>query len=61
MGANETYSEVKRQINVRNRDVITNAQSPDKWYSTLKPAVSGLSLSLPMLVGNDWCAESVGA
>ena len=28
-----------------------NVQSPHKWWSTLKSAVSGLSLSLPLLVG----------
>ena len=36
-----------------------NAQSPHKWWSTLKSAVFGLSLSLPPLVGEmlDWCAS----
>ena len=28
-----------------------NAQSPHKWWSTLKSAVFGLSSSLPLLVG----------
>ena len=32
-------------------DVLTNAQSPRKWWSTLKSAVFGLSSSLPPLVG----------
>ena len=47
---NENYSEAKRQFSVRNRDVLINAQSPHKWWSTLKSAVFGLSLSLPSLV-----------
>ena len=51
VGANETYSEAKRQFSSRNRDVIMNAQSPQKWWSTLKSAVFGLSLSLTPLVG----------
>ena len=49
--ANETYSEAKRQFSARNRDVLMNAQSPHKWWSTLKSAVFGLSSSLPPLVG----------
>ena len=48
---NETYSEDKRQFSVRNRDDLMNAQSPPKWWSTLKSAVLGLSSSLPPLVG----------
>ena len=28
VGANETYSEAKRQFSARNRDVLVNAQSP---------------------------------
>ena len=51
MRANETYSEAKRQFSARNRDVLMNAQSSHKWWSTLKSAVFGLSLSLPLLVG----------
>ena len=49
--ANETYSEAKCQFSPRNRDVLINAQSPHKWWSTLKSAVFGLSSSLPPLVG----------
>ena len=51
--ANETYSEAKRQFGARNMDVLMNAQSPHKWWSTLKSAVFGsrLSSSLPPLVG----------
>ena len=49
--ANETYSEAKRQFSDRNRDVLTNVQSPHKWWSTLNSAVFGSSLSLPPLVG----------
>ena len=39
-----------------------NAQSPHKWWSTLKSAVFGLSLSLPLLVGEGGglVRESVG-
>ena len=33
--ANKTYSEAKRQFSARNRDVLMNAQSPHKWWSTL--------------------------
>ena len=51
MRANNTYSEAKRQFIARNRDVLMNAQSPDKWWSTLESAVFGLSSSLPPLVG----------
>ena len=51
MIANETYSETKRQFSARNRDVLINAQSPHKWWSTLKSVVFGLSSSLPSLVG----------
>ena len=47
MKANETYSEAKRQFSARDRDVLLNAQSPHKWWST----VFGSSSSLPPLVG----------
>ena len=59
---NETYSEAKRQFSARNRDVLMNAQSPHKWWSTLKSAAFGLSLSLPPLVGGGGglVCESVG-
>ena len=49
--ANETYLDAKRQFSARNRDVLMNAQSPHKWWSTHKSAVFGLSSSLPSLVG----------
>ena len=49
--AKESYSEAKHQFSVRNRDFLMNAQSPHKWWSTLKSAVNGLSSSLPPLVG----------
>ena len=49
--ANETYSEAKCEFSARNRDVLKNAQSPHKWWSTLQSAVFGLSSSLPLLVG----------
>ena len=38
--ANETYSVAKRQFSASNRNVLMNAQSPHKWWSTL----FGLSL-----------------
>ena len=49
--ANETYSEARCRFSARNRDVLMNAQSSHKWWSTLKSAVFGLSSSLPPLVG----------
>ena len=49
--ANKTYSEAKRQFSARNSVVLMNAQSPHKWWSTLKSAVFGLSSLLPPLVG----------
>ena len=60
--ANETYSEAKHQFNDRNKAVLMNVQSPHKWWSTLKSAVFGTSLSLPPLVneGGGLVCESVG-
>ena len=49
--ANVTKSEAKRQFIDRNCDVLRNAQSPHRWWSTLKPTVFGSSSSLPSLVG----------
>ena len=49
--ANETYLEAKRQFRARNINLLMNAQSPYKWWSTVKSAVFGFSLSLPPLVG----------
>ena len=42
--------------------MLINAQSPYKWWSTLKSAVFGVSLSLPPLVGvgGGLVCESVG-
>ena len=51
MTDNETCSVVKHQFSARNRDVLINAKSPHKLWSTLKSAVFGLSSSLPPLVG----------
>ena len=48
--ANETYSCAKRQCSVRNRDVLMNARSIHKRWSTLKSDVFGMSSSLPPLV-----------
>ena len=39
--ANEANSEAKRQVIVKNRPVLMNAQSPHQWWSTLKSAVFG--------------------
>ena len=47
--ANEIYSESKRQFNVRKRDVSMNTNI--SGGPILKSVVSGLSLSLPPLVG----------
>ena len=60
--ANETYSEAKRQVSVRNIDVLMNVQSPHKWWSTLKSAVFGSSSSQPPVVGpgGGLVYESVG-
>ena len=60
--ANETYSEAKCQFGDRNRAVLTNVQSPHKWWSTLKSAVFCTSSSLPLLVseGGGLVCESVG-
>ena len=60
--ANETYSETKCQFSARNREVLRNAQSRHKWWSTLKSPVFDLSSSLLRLVsgGGDWCASRVG-
>ena len=57
-----TYSEAKHQFSVRNIDVLLNVQSPHKWWSTLKSAVFGSSLSLPPLVspGGGLVCELVG-
>ena len=59
--ANETYSEAKCQFSARNRDVLMNAQSPHKWWSTLKSPVFSLSSSLPPLVGGGVWLEFVTA
>ena len=52
----------QRQFSARNKDVLMNAQSPHKWWSTLKSAVFGLSSSVPQLVGGGGrlVCESVG-
>ena len=46
----------------RNMDVLMNALSPHRWWSTLKSDVFGLSSSLPPLVGGGGglMCESVG-
>ena len=60
--ANEIYSEAKRQISDRNRDVLMNVSIPHKWWSTLKSAVFGSSSSLPPLIseGGGQACESAG-
>ena len=51
VSANETDSETKSQFSVRNRDVLMNAQTPHKWWSTLKSRVFTLIRHyLPLLV-----------
>ena len=49
--ANETYLEANRQLGVRDKDALMNADSPHQWWSTPKSAVFGSSSSLPPLVG----------
>ena len=39
--AKETYSEAEHQFSDRNRVVLMNVQSPQKWWSPLKSAVFG--------------------
>ena len=60
--ANETYLVAKCQFSDRNRDVLLNVHSPHVWWSTLKSAVLGSSLSLPPLVSEcgGLVCESVG-
>ena len=41
--ANQTYSEAKGFFSVRTRGVLTNAQSPHKWWSTLMTVLFGVS------------------
>ena len=62
MRAHETYSDVKHQFSDRNRDVLTNVQSPHQWWSTLKSALFGSSSSLSPLgsEGGVLVCESVG-
>ena len=53
-----------RQFSVRSRDLLMNAQCPQKWWSTLKSAVfrSSSDSSLPPLIGAGFglVCESVG-
>ena len=62
MRANENYLEAKGKFSARNRDVLMNANSAHKWWSTLRSAVFGLSSSMPPLVGGGGglVCESVG-
>ena len=62
MLANETYSEATHQFSVRKGDILMNALSSHKWWSTLRFAAFGLSSSLPPLVGGggELVCESVG-
>ena len=55
----ETYSEGRCQFSVRNRDVLMNAQSPHKWWSTLKSAVLAWVHHCRRLLVEvvDWCAS----
>ena len=56
------YLETKRQFSDRNSEVLVNAHSPHKWWSTLKSAVFHSSSSLLLLVseGGGLVCESVG-
>ena len=62
--ANAVYAEAMRQFSVGSRDVLMNAQCPQKWCSTLKSSVfgSGSDSSLPPLIGagGGLVCESVG-
>ena len=62
--ANVVYAEAMRQFSARSRDVLTNAQCPHKWWSTLKSAVFGSSSDsfLPPHIGEGegLVCESVG-
>ena len=49
--ANETYSEAKRQLSARNSDVLKNARSLNKWWSTLKSYVQRVRHCHLLLVG----------
>ena len=62
MRANKTYSDAKRQFSDRNRDVLMNVQSPQKWWSILKSVVFDSSSSLPPLIseGGGLVCKSVG-
>ena len=51
MRANETYWKAKRQFSDRNRDVIMNVQSPQKWWSNLRSALFDSSSPLPPFAG----------
>ena len=55
------YSEAKHQFSDRNRDVLMNVQSPQKWRSTLKSPVFLSSSLLPPLdsAGGGLVCESV--
>ncbi|KAK3876715.1 hypothetical protein Pcinc_018527 [Petrolisthes cinctipes] len=50
--ANGVYAEAEQQFKNGARDVLLNARSPHKWWSTLKSAVFGSDSSLPRLVGD---------
>ena len=61
--SNETCSQAKSPFIVRNKDVLMNAQTPYKWWSTLQSAVFfGSCLSLPPRIcrGSGLECESVG-
>jgi len=50
--ANEVYETAERQFRDDCKDVLSNAQSSHKWWSTLKSAVFGTNSSLPPLIGD---------
>ena len=51
VSTNEAYYEAKRQLSVRNRDVLMNTQSPNKWWFNFKSVVFSSSSTRPLLVG----------
>ena len=44
------YEDAERAFTKRSKSLLTNAQNPRKWWSTVKTAVFGASSSLPPLV-----------
>ena len=49
--ANEVYARAHTQYKINCKEVLLNAQSSHKWWSTLKSAVFGADSTLPPLIG----------